>query len=76
MESRSKPKPERGSEHYPSPERMREIEEVFRKLELDSEEKRREMSSKGYVCEPEEPSKKCWITSLSDSSNLDVFKRQ
>lgn len=68
MESRSKPKPERGSEHYPSPERMQEIEEVFRKMGLETEEKRREILSQGFVNKPEHPPKKDWVTSLSDSS--------
>lgn len=54
------PKKERGAEFYPSPERMKEIEEVFRKMGLNT--------SQGYVCESESPSKKCWVTSLSNST--------
>lgn len=68
MPCQADPKDERGSQYYPSPERMQEIEEVFRKMGLDTEEKRREMRSQGYTCEPEKPSEKCWVTSLSNHS--------
>lgn len=74
MESRSKPKDERGSQYYPSPERMQEIEEVFRKMGLDTEEKRRQMGPQGYTRETEKTNEKCWVTSLSDSSELHIPK--
>ncbi|MBN2381202.1 hypothetical protein JXM67_15490 [candidate division WOR-3 bacterium] len=63
-----KQKEDRGTEFYPSPERMHEIEEMFRKMELDTEEKRRGILSQGSVLQEDESTSECWVTSLSDST--------
>jgi hypothetical protein len=44
MPNQSEPEKDNGSQYYPSPERMHEIEEVFRKLGLETEEKRGALS--------------------------------
>lgn len=74
MRNPDDPGKDRGSQYYPSPERMQEIEEVFRKLGIGTQEERDRILAGRFLGKPHNPQQKCQVTETSNSSGPYIFK--